>query len=131
MGRFILMMREQYGKEVPVYSPDLKKKLTTPDKEIIKALENVIKEVDTSLNKFRFADAAEVIYQFMWHELADKYIEQVKLREDKDIGLSVLSYVFTLSLKLLHPFMPFVTEEIYQQMPGHGESIMIESYPQG
>ena len=65
----------------------------------------------------------------MWHELADKYIEEVKEREDKDITLSVLTYVYVTCLKLLHPFMPFVTEAIYQQMPDHGESIMIEEWP--
>jgi valyl-tRNA synthetase len=65
----------------------------------------------------------------MWHEVADTYIEQVKNREDKDVALSVLTHVFTTGLKLLHPFMPFVTEEIYQNLPGHGESIMVEEYP--
>jgi len=92
-------------------------------------LQKVIKTVDSSLEIFRFADAADASYHFMWHEVADKYIENVKQREDKEVALSVLTYVYVTSLKLLHPFMPFVTEAIYQQMPGHGESIMIELYP--
>ncbi|MGH7204076.1 MAG: valine--tRNA ligase [Candidatus Levyibacteriota bacterium] len=127
MGRFLLLMREQYGKDVPQFTPALK--LTSEDKKILKGLEKLTKTVELSLNKFRFADAAEAIYQFMWHEVADKYIEQVKTREDKDVALSVLTYVYITTLKLLHPFMPFVTEAIYQQMPDHGESIMIEPWP--
>lgn len=130
MGRFLLMMREQYGKPVPAYDAiTMKKQLTTDDKELLKGMKHLVKSVDTSLGKFRFADAAEAIYQFMWHEVADKYIELAKQREDKDIALSVLTHVFITGLKMLHPFMPFVTEEIYQQMPDHGESIMIEAYP--
>jgi valyl-tRNA synthetase len=129
MARFTLMMREEYGKDVPVYSDALKKRLQPEDKAMLKGVSKLIKSVDTNLEKYRFADAAEAIYQFMWHEIADKYIEQVKTREDKDIALSVLLHVYVLCLKLLHPFMPFVTEEIYQKMPGHGESIMIEQWP--
>ena len=99
------------------------------DKEVLTDLKNLITTVDGELEKFRFADAAEAIYHFMWHTVADKYIEQVKMREDKDIALSVLLYVFVTGLKLLHPFMPFITEEIYQKLGGDG-SIMVSSWPQ-
>jgi valyl-tRNA synthetase len=129
MGRFILMMREQWQKDIPDYAQVDQKKLTKEDKAVLKELNTLIKSVDTELEKFRFADAAEAIYQFMWHTIADKYIEQIKEREDKDVALAVLQHVYMTSLKLLHPFMPFITEAIYQQMPGHGESIMIEAYP--
>lgn len=130
MGRFILMMIEQSAITVKPLEQIDKKQLTPEDKAILKALHGVMKAVDTSLEKYRFADAAEAIYQFMWHEVADKYIEQVKGREDKEVALSVLHHVYISSLKLLHPFMPFVTEEIYQNMPEHGKSIMIEQWPQ-
>jgi len=129
MGRFILMMREQWGKELSNFDKLDSKKLTKEDKAVLKEMNVLIKEVDKELEKFRFADAANAIYQFMWHTLADKYIEQVKLREDKDIALVVLLHVFITSLKLLHPFMPFITEAIYQQMPGHSKSIMIAAWP--
>ena len=149
MGRFLLMLREQYG-EIPEFDetlfsrhsgkpkahPESKKDpgqarmtVTQEDKEMVKQLEVLIKKVEEDLEKFRFAHAGEAIYHFMWHEVADKYIESVKNREDKDIALSVLLHVYLTSLKLLHPFMPFITEEIYQKMPGHGESIMIEQWP--
>lgn len=120
MGRFLLMMLEQTaqaGKEVPFYSEDLKLDLKTEDKDILKALKALVKKVDASLEKFRFADAGEDIYQFMWHEVADKYLETVKGREDKEVALSVFRHVFLNCLKLLHPFMPFVTEEIWSKMP--------------
>lgn len=129
MGRFILMMREQWGKPIPQYTEVAAKKFTKEDKAVLKDLKILIKKVDTELEKFRFADAAEAIYQFMWHTIADVYIEQIKEREDKDVALAVLQHVYMTNLKLLHPFMPFITEAIYQQMPDHGESIMIEPYP--
>ncbi len=129
MARFILMMVEQWGREAPDFKKIDKKKLLKEDKEILKQLNTLINRVDRELGKFRFADAGEAIYQFMWHELADKYIEHVKSREDKDISLSTLMYVFTTCLKLLHPFMPFITEEIYQKLANNKKSIMIEPWP--
>ena len=129
MGRFILYQYELLGIEHKELESIDKDKLTKDDDAILKGSNVLIKSVNLSLEKFRFADAAEAIYQFMWHEVADKYIEQIKNREDKSEGLTVLTHVYVTGLKLLHPFMPFVTEEIYQQMPIHGESIMIESWP--
>ncbi len=129
MGRFILMMRDQWGKEISAFTQIDYSSLKNEDKAVLEELARVIKTVDLELEKFRFADASEAIYQFMWHTLADKYIEQVKVREDKNVALAVLQHVYMTSLTLLHPFMPFVTEEIYQKMPGSGESIMIEPWP--
>lgn len=130
MARFILMMQEQWGKEIPEFRSISTKSLNDEDKKILKDLNLVIRTVDSELEKFRFADAADAVYHFMWHSLADLYIEQVKKREDKDIALSVLLHIYQECLKLLHPFMPFITEEIYQKLPGHGESIMIEAWPE-
>lgn len=129
MARFSLMMREQWGKDVPVFDALDSAKLQAEDLSVLKELNGLINTVDESLEKFRFADAAEAIYQFMWHTVADKYIEQVKDREDKDIALAVLHHVYITGLKLLHPFMPFITEEIYQKMPGAKDSLMIQSWP--
>lgn len=131
MGRFLLLMVEQYGKEISTFAELDKKHLTGDDKEVLRELSGVTKRVNQELGKYRFADAAEEIYQFLWHSVADKYIEQVKEREDKEVALAVLQEVYITGLKLLHPFMPFVTEEIYLKMPGHGESLMIEKYPTG
>lgn len=129
MARFMLMMAEQDNIEFLEFENIDKKALAPEDKQILKDLEKLIKEVDTHLDKFRFADAAESIYQFMWHTIADVYIESVKNREDKEVTLSNLNHVYTTCLKLLHPFMPFITEEIYQKLPLHGKSIMISKWP--
>lgn len=129
MARFMLLMIEQYQKPIPPYTEILKKKLTAEDKTIIKSLNTLIASVNKSLEKFRFADAGEAIYQFMWHEVADKYIEQVKNREDKEVALSVLQYVYLTSLKLLHPFMPFITEEIFDLLTKSEKPLIIQPWP--
>ena|SRR5258708_10522678 len=85
------------------------------DEKIIKLLKTTIKDVNKNLEKFRFADAANIIYQFIWHELADVYLESIKGRTDKKVALDNFIAVFGESLKLLHPFMPFVTEAIWQE----------------
>ncbi|MGH7246050.1 MAG: valine--tRNA ligase [Candidatus Levyibacteriota bacterium] len=128
MGRFLLLMKENYGKEVPVFAKNLSFK--TEDKAILKQLETLTKKTTKGLNTFRFGAVSEDLYQFVWHELADKYIESVKNREDKDVALSVLEKVFIDCIKLLHPFMPFVTEEIYQQLTKSNTSLMISSWPE-
>ena len=79
------------------------------------------------MEKYDFNHAAERLYDFAWHEFADKYIEDVKSRIDKDSFL-ILNSLFLILLKLLHPIMPFVTEEIYQRF-NFGQSLMIDSWP--
>lgn len=129
MGRFLEMMKTQYGKEVPEFSKDVEKKLKEEDKGLLKGLKNLVKNVDALLGNFRFADAGDLIYHFMWHEVADKYIESIKNREDKNIALSSLQHVYKTCLIILHPFMPFVTEEIYQQLKMGDKMLIIEQWP--
>jgi valyl-tRNA synthetase len=134
MGRFMNLMFDRYkeetNKDIEFYSEKMDDVLKKEDKEILKKLNGLIKKVDASLTKYRFADAAEVIYQFLWHEVADSYIELVKNREDKDVALSVLRHVYTNSIKLLHPFMPFVTEAIWSNLPGEkSKPLIISSWP--
>ena len=97
-------------------SNEKKVTIKADDAAILKRLSLTIKKVNSSLEKYRFADAAESAYHFVWHELADKYIEAIKDREDKNLALSILRHVYLNSLKLLHPFMPFVTEAIWQEL---------------
>jgi len=110
------MMFEKFEGDVPFYE-NSKLDLKEEDSQIIEGLRNTVSSVDENLEKFRFSDAADSVYQFMWHEVADKYIEHVKDREDKEVALSVLRFVYLSGLKLLHPFMPFVTEAIWSKMP--------------
>lgn len=100
-------------------------KINQKDKEIINSLNKAVKEVNLCLEKFRFSEGADIIYQFVWHELADKYIEQVKKRDDKKEALGVLIFVFQESLKLLHPFMPFITETIWQEGKDYFDSPLL------
>ncbi len=100
-------------------------KIEKEDKRIIESLGKTIKKVDESLEKFRFSDAADSIYQFIWHDLADKYIEHIKTRENKDIALGILFFVLQESLKLLHPFMPFITETIWQEGKNYFDSPLL------
>jgi valyl-tRNA synthetase len=126
MSRFYLMMANELGKEIPWFEPKMKE-LTKEDKKIIKDLNAIIVKITNSLDKFRFAEAADTIYEFMWHNVADVYIEQVKTREDKTTALSVLRHVLLNGLKLLHPFMPFVTEAIWKEMPRQKDEMLIVS----
>jgi len=104
------------------------------DKWILSSLSETIDETNKALEAYRFNDAANTVYQFLWHEFCDWYIELSKVvlysesDEAKDT-INCLFYVFETVLKLLHPFMPFVTEEIWFNILGKTESIMISSYP--
>ena len=97
------------------------------DKEILEKLDKTIKTITQSLDTYRFHDATESLYEFIWHEFADKYIESTKDRRAE--AQPVLECVFRTSLELLHPFMPFITEELWQKLPHKGKSIMLAKWP--
>ncbi len=130
IGRFIEMNKPE-GIEIRI-EDDFKKLAeiakTKEDKKWVQKVESLARTTGENIETFRLHEAAQTLYQFVWHEFADKYIEDVKGRMDAN-SYSVLISLYAVQLKLLHPFMPFVTEAIYQQMPGHGESIMIEPWP--
>ena len=126
LGRFVTMKLEELDSPTPEFDEKMKG-LKKQDKEILSQLTKLIKTVDEKLAKFRFADAAEAIYQFVWHELADKYVEEIKIREDKETAAVILKHIYLTSLKLLHPFMPFVTEAIYQVLSAKDEALRTES----
>ncbi len=120
MARFIKLMIGDYSEGVDFDGYTDIKGQSVEDKEILKGLDKLVKGVNSNFKKYRINEAGELVYQFMWHEVADKYIEHVKNIEnieDKKRSLSILRHVFLMCLKLLHPFMPFVTEEIWQNMP--------------
>jgi len=109
------------------------KNLTRADKRILKALDKTIKSVNKDLEGFRFGQASRQIYDFFWHDFCDIYVEKSKseIRNSKSETRKVLLYVLLNSLKLLHPFIPFVTEEIYQKLPigNKKKHLMIEDWP--
>lgn len=104
------------------------------DRWILSKLSDAIYETNRALDAYRFNDAAGTVYQFLWHEFCDWYIELSKVvlysdTEEKDETVNCLFYVFENILKLLHPFMPYVTEEIWLNILGKEKSLMISLYP--
>lgn len=127
-ARFTFNFLENHTDFLKAEKKDLS--LTEEDKWIISELNSVIEKTSKSFESFNFHQAAEEIYEFFWHKFCDKTIENVKKREDLT-SRWVLYRVFFNSLKMLHPFMPFVTEEIYQMMPGKPKkALIIESWPE-
>ena len=129
-ARFILM-----NLTVEDAHPDFTK-LRAEDKWILDRYNAVVKDVNENLDKFEIGLALQKVYDFIWDLFCDWYIELVKPRlNDKDNAAEneqtqrVLLYVFTGALKMLHPFMPFLTEAIWQSMPMEDESIMIAAFP--
>ncbi|HWY79919.1 MAG TPA: valine--tRNA ligase [Candidatus Sulfotelmatobacter sp.] len=132
MARFIEMMRTREFSQASFVNHTLNQlyaiKKSDFDNDWIKKVSDVSEEISRYIDKYQFNLAAERLYEFTWHEFADVYIEEVKRRHDES-SFYILESLYITILKLLHPFMPFVTEAIYQQMPGHGESMMIEQWP--
>ncbi len=131
-SRFVHMNIDDYNVENKL--PDT---LETEDKWILDALNNVAGEVTENLDKFELGIALAKIYDFIWNSYCDWYIELCKARlqsqgETAQNARQVLIYVLDKILKLLHPFMPFITEEIWQTIPHDtdGETIMLEKYPE-
>ncbi|MFN3978582.1 MAG: valine--tRNA ligase [Sulfurihydrogenibium azorense] len=111
--------------------------LSTEDKWILTALMKTVKKSSNELENYRYNEYANTIYDFFWHDYCDWYIEFTKERiykgsqEEKQTAVSVLNFVLRESLKLLHPIMPFITEEIYQYLPiKETDFIAIAIYPQ-
>ena len=108
--------------------------LTTEDKWILSTLNTVAREVNENLDKFELGIAVQKVYEFIWDCYCDWYIELVKARlqsdgEDAQNARQVLLYVLDQILRLLHPFMPYITEEIWQTIPHEGETVMLCDYP--
>ena len=97
------------------------------DKWIKEQLDKTAKIMTKNIEDFQLHLATETLYEFIWHQFADKYIESTKERRAK--AQPVLEYVFKTSLELLHPFMPFITEELWQKLPHQGESLMLANWP--
>jgi len=127
--RFILLNINDEKIKIPKTAPTGK---TAADKKILAQLKKTIQSVNKDLDNFEFGKPAHTLYDFFWHDFCDVYIEKSKEQKDEKTN-SILIYVLMNSLKLLHPFMPFVTEEIYQQLPlptkNKKECIMIEEWP--
>lgn len=129
--RFVLMNLENEDKfEIN------KENLKNEDKWILSRLQKVIEDMTNKIDKYDLGLAASDIYDFIWNDYCDWYIEMVKARlygeneSDKLVAKSVLLYVLKNILKLLHPFMPFITEEIYSHLPMVDKALIVEEWPE-
>jgi len=115
---------------------ELPEKLELEDKWILSKLNSLIPDVTENMDKYELGVAAQKVYDFIWDSYCDWYIELTKSRlqgEDEDSKVraqQVLCYVLTQILKLLHPFMPFITEEIWQALPHEGDFLMLQQWPE-
>jgi len=118
------------------YSDYNEKFISLPDKWMLSRLNTIISAVKNEIEAYRFNEAAGTLYHFVWHELCDWYLEAIKPvlfekhgKEKMEATKGVLSRVMRDTLSLLHPFIPFVTEEIWNKIPGNTESVMNAGFP--
>lgn len=130
-SRFVLMNMEGYDEEAKL-AP-----YTLADKWILSRLQHTEKEVSDLLGRFELGEAGRLLYEFIWSEFCDWYIELAKPRlynkenaAERATAQHVICEVLGSAMKLLHPYMPFITEEIWQCLPHQGSSIMVASWPQ-
>jgi len=106
-----------------------KANLELADRWILSSLYTTLEGVNKALNAYRFSEGANLLYDFIWHKYCDWYLEITKARIKEKNTQIILYKVLEKSLRILHPFMPFVTEEVFSRLPHKRESIMIEPWP--
>ena len=131
-SRFVFMNLEDYKGSCAL---DKRSKFSSADLWILSRLNRATKEVNEALEAFRFNDAALTVYKFIWNEYCDWYIEFTKSKLadpgwERVAAQNMLIHVLDSALKLLHPFMPFITEEIWQKLPQDENSIMVSGFPE-
>ena len=131
-SRFTLTNLEGFDPENPPGNAEP----TLADRWILSRMNRAVAEVRKGLDAYKFNEAASAVYQFLWHEFCDWYIELIKpgLYQEKNpaqkwLAQKMIARVLDTSLRLLHPFMPFITEEIWQSLPGNRGSIMVAEFP--
>ncbi len=131
ISRYVLMNLGEDFKETTIHF----KKLNLASRSILARLNKVIEQVDYNFDKYEFGEVAKVLYNFTWDDFASWYVEISKVdlnsedKENKQNTKNVLVYVLKNILKMLHPFCPFITEELYQALPHEEASITIASWP--
>ncbi|MGN0907743.1 MAG: class I tRNA ligase family protein, partial [Bullifex sp.] len=128
--RFLLMNLE--GRNLVEITPD---KLTLMDKWIYHQMKSAIDTINKAMGGYRFNEAAQAVYSFFWNDFCDWYIEAGKMRllhgsdEEKDLASSIMMDVLEKSMRMMHPFLSFVTEEIYQKLPNNKGMLISQDYP--
>ncbi|MGB3913244.1 MAG: valine--tRNA ligase [Thermacetogeniaceae bacterium] len=134
-SRFAMMNLDDYQLQDAVDLQN-REQLELADRWILSRLNKTLEAVTDNLNNYELGEAARILNEFIWNEFCDWYIELIKPRlygkespEGRRAAQTVLHHVLTTALEMLHPFMPFLTEEIWQHLPHRGESIMIAPWP--
>ena len=129
--RFLLMNLE--GRELVDFSIS---DLTVMDKWIYSRFNSAADEIRKAMEGYRFNDAANAVYSFFWNDLCDWYIEDTKQKllsgsdEEKNLQISILMDLLEKSMRLIHPFLSFISEEIYQKLPNHKGDVIVQHYPE-
>lgn len=133
-ARFILMNLEEQEINIPSQSIS-KLRLTLSEKWILQRLNETLKTVDTAMLAYRFDDMAHAVYEFFWNDYCDWYLETAKIdlygtdKTKKEQTAGVLIHVLEESLKMLHPFLPFISEEIWSKLPNQRSPLILSSWP--
>ncbi len=128
--RFLLMNLE--GRELVSVTRD---KLSVMDRWIYSSLSSTIRAIDSAMDGYHFNDAASAVYSFFWNDFCDWYIESSKQRllhgtdEEKNIQVSIIMDILEISMRMMHPFLSFLTEEIYQKLPNHKGDVISAPFP--
>lgn len=132
-SRFVLMNLGEYT----VSQADVDGHLSDADRWILHRYNETVREVNRLMDAYELGEAARTVYDFLWSDYCDWYLEMAKIplyqaqtEEDKRSVLSVLTYVLDRTLRMLHPFMPFITEEIWQKLPHEGRTVMLSPWPE-
>ncbi len=129
--RFLLMNLE--GRELVDVSPE---KLSVMDRWIYSSLNKTVRTIDKAMEGYHFNEAANAVYSFFWNDFCDWYIESSKEKllhgtdEEKNIQVSIIMDVLEISMRMMHPFLSFLTEEIYQKLPNHSGDVISAPYPE-
>ncbi len=131
-SKFVIMNTEN---DVILEIDDVKDDLLSMDKWILSRLNQITKEVNENMEKYELGIAAQKLYDFLWNEYCDWYIELVKSRlygddDSKKAAQATLKHVLKTSLKLLHPFMPFITEKLFLAIQDEEETVMLSRWPE-
>lgn len=128
-SRLVLMNLDKNKVEVDLCKFFDKSKLELKERWILSRFYQTLKKVGDYLDNYKINEAAKLIYEFFWHEYCDWYLEFAKSTFPKEDTQVVLYKVLEKSLRMLHPFMPFITEEVWQILPHEGDSIMVTTWP--
>ena len=124
ISRFVLSRTGISNFQFIISNEILNLNLSNEDREILEKLEQTKKSVSKDIDEYNFGQALHTLYDFIWHDFADKYIEYSKNSSSTET-LNTLYFILYTVLKLLHPFMPFITEEIWKNLPNNENKMLI------